>query len=116
MNHFDIGVIRFSYSEDGKYLQNIQIVRDDCKGNIEQLIIDRSALVNQVGAGKRVYLARYLPVRTFNSHLPSDPYAAMTRIYTMNAEGEVFLKSTGDMSACDDLGEIPRSRVIDSKN
>lgn len=112
MNHFDIGVIRFSYSEDGKYLQNIQIVRDDGQGNIEQLIIDRSALVGQVGAGKRVYLTRYLPVRTFNPRLPSDPYAAMTRIYALKVLGELFLKSTGDTSACDDLGEIPRNTAL----
>ena len=112
MNHFDIGVIRFSYSEDGKYLQTIQIVRDDGRGNIEQLVIDRSTLLDQVGAGKRVYLTRYLPVRTFNSRLPSDPYPAMTRIYTLKVQGEVFLKSTGDTSAFDDLGEIPKNVTV----
>jgi hypothetical protein len=109
MNHFDIGVIRFSYSKDGKYLQSIQVVQEDIQGNIEQLIMDRSSLINQVGAGKRVYLSRFLPVRTFNPRLPSDPYAAMTRIYTIEVEGEIFLKSTGDQGAYDDLGEIPRN-------
>jgi hypothetical protein len=111
MNHFDIGVIRFSYTEDGKYLQNIQVVQNDGHGNVEQLVLDREKLIDQVGAEKRVYLTRYLPVRTFNSRLPPDPYVAMTRIYTTRIQGEVFLKSTGHASACDDLGEVPRNQT-----